>query len=157
MAFQFIGLSGCVWTMWVCFIFSALELQAAPSAGRGGSLTWQHLATGMNTSVDIIFAMRVNVLALNDVFDLGLSAVLDAFQTANELAEMSGFPGERFEVKIVGVTKLVKTSQGLTVPVKAIGSKAPDCVVVPAIGLTRASGAHACSQELSLRSCHNLG
>src|SRR5215813_4816601 len=78
--------------------------------------------------------MRVHVLALNDVFDLGLSAVLDAFQTANELAEMSGFSGERFEVKIVGVTKSVKTSQGLSVPAQAIGSKAPDCVVVPAIG-----------------------
>jgi transcriptional regulator GlxA family with amidase domain len=78
--------------------------------------------------------MRVHVLTLNDVFDLGLSAVLDAFQTANELAEMSGYSGERFEVKIVGVTKSVKTSQGLTAPVEAVGSKAPDCVVVPAIG-----------------------
>jgi transcriptional regulator GlxA family with amidase domain len=78
--------------------------------------------------------MRIHVLALDDVFDLGLSAVLDAFQTANELAEMSGFSGERFEVKIVGVTKSVRTSQGLIVPVQAISSKAPDCVVVPAIG-----------------------
>jgi transcriptional regulator GlxA family with amidase domain len=78
--------------------------------------------------------MRVHVLVLDGVFDLGLSAVLDAFQTANELAEMSGFSGERFEVKIVGVNKSIKTSQGLTVPVQAIGSRAPDCVVVPAIG-----------------------
>ena len=78
--------------------------------------------------------MRVHVLALDGVFDLGLSAVLDAFQTANELAEMSGVSGERFDVKIVGVTKSVKTSQGLTVPLRAIGSKPPDCVVVPAIG-----------------------
>ena len=79
--------------------------------------------------------MRVNVLALDGVFDLGLSAVLDAFQTANELAEMSGFSGERFDVKIVGVIKSIKTSQGLTVPVQPIGSRAPDCVVVPAIGI----------------------
>jgi transcriptional regulator GlxA family with amidase domain len=78
--------------------------------------------------------MRIYVLALDGVFDLGLSAVLDAFQTANELAEMSGFPSERFEVKIVAVTKRLKTSQGLTVPVQAIGSKVPECVVVPAIG-----------------------
>jgi len=78
--------------------------------------------------------MRVHVLALDGVFDLGLSAVLDAFQTANELAEMSGFSGERFEVKIVGVSRSVKTSQGLTLPVQAIGSKVPACVVVPAIG-----------------------
>ncbi|HWY68496.1 MAG TPA: helix-turn-helix domain-containing protein [Terriglobales bacterium] len=78
--------------------------------------------------------MRVHVLVLDGVFDLGLSAVLDAFQTANELAEMSGISGERFDVKIVSVLKSIKTSQGLTVPVQAIGSKVPDCVVVPAIG-----------------------
>lgn len=78
--------------------------------------------------------MRVHVLVLDDVFDLGLSAVLDAFQTANELSEMSAFSVERFDVKIVGVSKSIKTSQGLTVPVQAIGSKVPDCVVVPAIG-----------------------
>ena len=78
--------------------------------------------------------MRVFVLVLDRVFDLGLSAVLDAFQTANELAEMSGFSSERFDVRTVGVRKSIKTSHGLTVPVQAIGSKAPDCVVVPAIG-----------------------
>jgi transcriptional regulator GlxA family with amidase domain len=78
--------------------------------------------------------MRVHVLALDGVFDLGLSAVLDAFHTANELAQMSGISGERFDVKIVGVTKSVKTSQGLIVPAQAIGSRTPDCVVVPAIG-----------------------
>ena len=87
-----------------------------------------------NERFGIVFAMRISVMALNHVFDLGLSAVLDAFQTANELAEISGFSGKRFEVKIVAVTKSVKTSQGLAVPVEAIGSKAPDCVVVPAIG-----------------------
>jgi transcriptional regulator GlxA family with amidase domain len=78
--------------------------------------------------------MRVDVLALDGVFDLGLSAVLDAFQTANELIEMSGLAVSRFEVKIVGVRKTVKTSQGLSVPVREISSRAPDCVVVPAIG-----------------------
>ena len=92
------------------------------------------MLSGNNGSFRIIFAMRVYVLALDDVFDLGLSAVLDAFETANELSEMSGFSGERFEVKIVGVTETVKTSQGLTVPIQAVGSKVPDCVVVPAIG-----------------------
>ncbi len=78
--------------------------------------------------------MRVNVLVLDGVFDLGLSAVLDAFQTANELVGMSGLAVTRFEVKLAGVRKAVKTSQGLTVPVSAAGWRAPDCVVVPAIG-----------------------
>ena len=78
--------------------------------------------------------MRINVLALDGVFDLGLSAVLDAFQTANELIELSDMAVPRFDVRIVGVRKKVTTSQGLTVPVHAPGTKAPDCVVVPAIG-----------------------
>ncbi len=82
----------------------------------------------------IIIAMRVQVLALDGVFDLGLSAVLDAFQTANELMEISGLAVPRFEVTVVGVRRAVKTSQGLTVPVHPIGGRAPDCVVVPAIG-----------------------
>jgi len=78
--------------------------------------------------------MRISVLALDGVFDLGLSAVLDAVQTANELIELSDMAVPRFDVRIVGVRKQVTTSQGLTVPVHAPGMKAPDCVVVPAIG-----------------------
>jgi len=78
--------------------------------------------------------MRVNVLVLDGVFDLGLSAVLDAFQTANELAAMSQLAVPRFEVRITGVRKALRTSQGLTVPVSATGWRSPDCVVVPAIG-----------------------
>src|SRR5262249_9095650 len=75
-----------------------------------------------------------NVLALDGVFDLGLSAVLDAFQTANELIGLSGLAVPGFEVKICGVRRIVRTSQGLTVPIEATGWRAPDCVVVPAIG-----------------------
>ena len=37
-----------------------------------------------------IFPAISSILALDGVFDLGLSAVLDTFQTANELVEMSG-------------------------------------------------------------------
>lgn len=78
--------------------------------------------------------MKVNVLALDGVFDLGLAAVLDAFQTANELIQVAELAVPRFEVKIVGVRKAVRTSQGLTVPVNSAPWRAPDCVVVPAIG-----------------------
>jgi transcriptional regulator GlxA family with amidase domain len=78
--------------------------------------------------------MRINVLALDGVFDLGLSAVLDVFQTANELSQMSGLEVPRFDVRIVGVRKSVRTSQGFAVPVQSAGGRMPDCVVVPAIG-----------------------
>jgi len=91
-------------------------------------------AIGKNAILSIILAMRISVLALDGVFDLGLSAVLDAVQTANELIELSDMAVPRFDVQIVGVRKKVTTSQGLTVPVHAPGMKAPDCVVVPAIG-----------------------
>jgi transcriptional regulator GlxA family with amidase domain len=78
--------------------------------------------------------MRIDVLVLDDVFDLGLSAVVDVFQTANELIEMSGLAVPRFELRMVGVRKAVRTSHGLRVPVHPVGTRAPDCVVVPAIG-----------------------
>lgn len=78
--------------------------------------------------------MKIDVLALNDVFDLGLAAVLDAFQTANELIAITKMAVPRFDVRIVGVRRQVNTSQGLRVPVHVAGKRTPDCVVVPAIG-----------------------
>ncbi|HEY0140441.1 MAG TPA: helix-turn-helix domain-containing protein [Thermoanaerobaculia bacterium] len=78
--------------------------------------------------------MRIDVLALDGVFDLGLSAVLDAFQTANELNELAALSVPPFEVRVVGVRKSVRTAQGLRVPLQVAEAKTPDCVVVPAIG-----------------------
>jgi transcriptional regulator GlxA family with amidase domain len=79
--------------------------------------------------------MKVYVLALDDVFDTGLATVLDAFTTANELAEISGLTSLRFDLRIVGVRKNVRTSQGLDVPIVPVAdSPTPDWVVVPAIG-----------------------
>jgi len=78
--------------------------------------------------------MRIDILVLDDVFDLGLSAVLDVFQTANELIEMTGLGVTRFDSRIVGVRRLVRSSHGLVVPVRPPSARAPDCVVVPAIG-----------------------
>src|SRR5205809_7680773 len=84
--------------------------------------------------VDIVLAMRLSVLALDNVFDTGLATVLDAFQTANELADVAGLSSSRFDVTVVGVRKHVKTAQGFTVPSRPVGNRAPDCVVVPAVG-----------------------
>jgi transcriptional regulator GlxA family with amidase domain len=92
-------------------------------------------AIGKIANVDSIVAMRIHVLALDGVFDTGLAAVLDTFQTANELAEMSNLTSLRFDVTMVGVRKTVKTSQGLIVPVVAAPKRiVPDWAVVPAIG-----------------------
>jgi transcriptional regulator GlxA family with amidase domain len=78
--------------------------------------------------------MHIEVLALDGVFDLGLSAVLDALQTANELREASGLEGPGFHVRITGVRRVVKTCQGLSIPVQRPARRTPDCVVVPALG-----------------------
>lgn len=79
--------------------------------------------------------MRVHVLALDGVFDTGLSTVLDAFGTANELASMTALESSRFEVRLVGLRRSIKTSQGLRVPVTSASEQGlPDLVIVPAIG-----------------------
>jgi transcriptional regulator GlxA family with amidase domain len=78
--------------------------------------------------------VRIHVLALNGVFDTGLAAVLDAFCTANALAEMSGIASLRFHVKVVGLHKSITTARGLSVPVSAATrAQTPDAVVMPAI------------------------
>jgi transcriptional regulator GlxA family with amidase domain len=92
------------------------------------------LTIGKIANFAIIFAMRITVLVLDRVFDTGLATVLDAFTTANELADMTGLKSVRFDVTLTGVRKSVKTSLGLTVPVQGIHGQSPECVVVPAIG-----------------------
>jgi transcriptional regulator GlxA family with amidase domain len=80
-------------------------------------------------------AMKIDVLVLNDVFDTGLAAVLDAFATANDLAAAMGLTSIDFEVAVVGLRSRVRTNQGFKVPVSpALGRPAPDWMVVPAIG-----------------------
>lgn len=91
-------------------------------------------AIDKTATFDTVLAMKIFVLALDAVFDSGLSTVLDAFQTANDLAALSGMASPRFDVRLVGVRKRVITAQGLSVPVRTLPtSKVPDCVVVPAV------------------------
>ena len=78
--------------------------------------------------------MRIHILALNGVFDTGLAAVLDAFGTANTLAEMTGISSLRFQMKVVGLHKSITTARGLSVPVMAAArAQTPDAVVMPAL------------------------
>jgi transcriptional regulator GlxA family with amidase domain len=78
--------------------------------------------------------MRIHILALNGVFDSGLAAVLDAFGTANSLAEMTGISSLRFQMKVVGLRKSITTARGLNVPVIAAArAQTPDAVGMPAL------------------------
>jgi transcriptional regulator GlxA family with amidase domain len=80
--------------------------------------------------------MRVGVLALDGVFDLGIAAILDTLETANDLAtlERTG-AGSPFDVRLLSLRRRVSTHQGLRVPVElASASRRPEVVIVPALG-----------------------
>ena len=80
-------------------------------------------------------AMKIDVIALNGVFDTGLAAVLDAFATANDLTVPLGLTSVSFDVTVVGLRRQVHTGQGFKIPVtRAEGRTPPDWVIVPAIG-----------------------
>jgi transcriptional regulator GlxA family with amidase domain len=75
--------------------------------------------------------MRIDILTLDGVFDSGLSALLDVFGTANELA----VDPTLLRVRVVGVRRRVRTDRGLLVPVHpADDRRAPDVLVAPALG-----------------------
>lgn len=83
----------------------------------------------------IEFAMNITVLALDGVFDTGLSAVLDTFTAANELAESLGMAAPGYAVSIVGMRKEVTTAHGLKVStLLAEQARRPDWIIVPALG-----------------------
>lgn len=79
--------------------------------------------------------MRLHILVLDGVFDLGLAALTDTFGTANQLAgSFAQGPGP-VEVTLVGVRRRVRTAQGLAVPVVPVNHvTTPDVVLVPALG-----------------------
>jgi transcriptional regulator GlxA family with amidase domain len=78
--------------------------------------------------------MRISILALEGLFDTGLTVMLDAFTLANKFSagQMGGTP--YFDVSIVGVRKKVRSGQGLTIPVRPVTADLkPDWMVVPAL------------------------
>ena len=79
--------------------------------------------------------MRLHLLVLDGVFDLGLAALTDTLSTANELAGSLAQAPEPIDVTLVGVRRRVRTAQGLTVPVVPVHCvRNPDVVLVPALG-----------------------
>ena len=78
--------------------------------------------------------MLIYVLALNGVFDIGLSSLTDVITTANELASLDKTI-THFDMRLVSLRKKVRTSQGLIVPsVLATQLPTPDVVLIPALG-----------------------
>src|ERR1700727_2120485 len=78
--------------------------------------------------------MRILVLALDELFDTGLTVTRDAFAIANRFSaqQMGGTP--HFDVSTVGVRKKVRSGQGLAIPVQAVTPDLkPDWVIVPAL------------------------
>lgn len=75
--------------------------------------------------------MRIDILALDQVFDAGLALVLDTLDTANALARA---PEQRISVAVIGVRRRVRTHLGFQVPVGATPRTRPDVVLVPALG-----------------------
>ncbi|GLQ89794.1 GlxA family transcriptional regulator [Dyella flagellata] len=78
--------------------------------------------------------MKITILALEGMFDTGLTTVLDALATANTLAQWTGIATPGFDVTLMGVRPQVRTALGLQVPVREVAdAPAPDWVIVPAL------------------------
>lgn len=92
--------------------------------------------SGKNSFFHIIQDMKIHVLVTDKLFDTGLSAVLDTFSIANELAQAEQMLVPAFEVKMIGVRRRVQTMQGLKVPVTSAASAGTaDVLLVPGMGV----------------------
>src|ERR1700722_13869135 len=78
--------------------------------------------------------MRIFVLALDGVFDTGLTTVLDSLTMANGLGSATGVASVGFDITVVGMRPPGHTALGLQGPVRDMSSApAPDWVVLPAL------------------------
>lgn len=78
--------------------------------------------------------MRIAMLALDGLWDTGLTVMRDAFSLANTFYGLKAGGAVLFEVTVVGVRKKVRSGQGLVIPVQAVTPDLkPDWVVVPAL------------------------
>jgi transcriptional regulator GlxA family with amidase domain len=78
--------------------------------------------------------LKITILALEGVFDTGLTVLLDAFATANDLGTLLLDTSPHFDVSTVGMRTPVHTARGLEVPVLPVASQTrPDWVIIPAL------------------------
>jgi len=84
--------------------------------------------------------MKLCILALDGAFDTGITALLDTFATANELAMLQGAASPPFDVRLVGVRRRIRTAMGFTTAVEPASTLGrPDWVVVPALNAKQPS------------------
>ncbi|MEN8443994.1 MAG: helix-turn-helix domain-containing protein [Cyanobacteria bacterium J06555_13] len=87
----------------------------------------------VNANKGSIPDMRIFVLVVDNMFDTGLTAILDTLDIANELISNRG-DRIHFEVTITGVRPSIQTRLGLSVSATlATSLPCPDLVIVPAI------------------------
>jgi transcriptional regulator GlxA family with amidase domain len=78
--------------------------------------------------------MKLSVLALDNVFDTGLSAVLNAVNTANELTALQDPRTRHFDLRVVGTKRQVRTALGMRMSVQpATAADRSDWVIVPGL------------------------
>lgn len=78
--------------------------------------------------------MRISIVALEGLFDTGLTGIMDVFSTANSLSAALMAGATRFEVSVVGMRKTVRSALGLAIPVtRPLPDARPDWVIVPAL------------------------
>jgi transcriptional regulator GlxA family with amidase domain len=81
----------------------------------------------------VIYAMHIAILALDGLFDTGLTVTLDALSIANRFAQRVN-KAPLYDVSIVGMRKRVRTGQGFVIPAQpATSALKPDWVIVPAL------------------------
>lgn len=78
--------------------------------------------------------MRIAVLVHDGAFDIGLATLLDAFSLANALAPAAGSRKRPLQVLRVSTRQRLRTGQGLALPLDRLPRRAPDLVIVPALG-----------------------
>lgn len=80
-------------------------------------------------------------MALDGVFDSGLSVVLDVLETANSLRDQIVAPPPPFDVVVTGLAASARTGHGMlieTLPLRAMRGP-PELVVMPALAVKSAS------------------
>lgn len=88
----------------------------------------------VNVNFGSVYAMKLSVLALDNVFDTGLTAVLNAVNTANELAALQDPDSRPFDLRVVGMKRQVRTALGMRMSVEApSAADGSDWVIVPGL------------------------